>query len=175
VKWLRIIVLAGLLAALPGCVSGKPGHGLVWRTLSKGLVSGIREERRMVIRNEADFYRLWAEHAAEMPHVALPPDVDFRREMVIFVAMGNRPTGGYSVSVVDAEVRGDRLRVLVALREPRSGTLQIQQETQPYQMIALPAVAAPVRFRRVQEAAKKVEVPERDARPGIEGRLRGRD
>lgn len=150
-RW--VIVACWLLAgwAGGGCSTGTPGHKLGWRTLSKGLLSGFAEPRRQVIRREVEYLEVWAEHASGLNRVALPPPVDFSREMVVLVAMGERPTGGYMTEVVDLEVRGRSLRVLVGEREPRPGTMQIQQVTRPYTFIALPAVSARVQFRTVRE------------------------
>jgi hypothetical protein len=99
--------------------------------------------------------------------VALPPAVDFSREMVLVVTMGPRPTGGYVIDVVDVELRGKTLRVLIGEREPRPGTFQIQQRTQPFVMVALPAMVARVQFRSVKEA--ELRGGRRKARPGVEG------
>lgn len=144
------LLLVGTWLAGSGCRVTRPeGHKLVWRTLSRGLISGLTEPRRQVIREEGEWYRLWSEHAAEVNRVALPPPISFASEMVIVVAMGERPTGGYLVDVVDVELTGRTLKVLVGERQPRPGTIQIQQITQPYIFVALPAIRGRVEFRTV--------------------------
>jgi hypothetical protein len=82
--------------------------------------------------------------------------------------MGERPTGGYVTEVVDVELRGRTLRVLVGEREPRPGTMQIQARTQPFAFVALPAMTAHVQFRTVEET-HPFGVP-RSSRPGSEVR-----
>ena len=72
---------------------------------------------------------------------------------MVAVAMGERPTGGYQVDVVDAELRGSTLRLLVGERTPRPGTFQIQQTTQPFIFVAFPAVKGSVSFKTVAESA----------------------
>lgn len=146
------VVLAATGGAGAGCMTRADGHKLTWRTLSKGLTSGMTDARREVIRDEVTFLKRWAEHAAESGRMALPPRVNFEKEMVVIVSMGKRPTGGYLTDVVEAELRGRTLRVLVAEREPVPGLMQIQVVTQPYVMVALPAVRARVEFRTVRES-----------------------
>lgn len=166
----RFLVSLGLLIALlpsPGCLSSSPPRKIAWRTLSRGLTSGIEDARRVVIRDEATYLRLWAEHAADANRVALPPAVDFDREMVIFVSMGSRPTGGFIIEIVDVELRRRKLRVLVSEQDPAPGTMQIQRTTQPYQLIALPTMRANVTFRTVQQSRPNND--RRKARPGEEG------
>lgn len=159
-RWIGtgLAAVAGtLLAGGTGCVSETPSnrHKLVWRTLSRGLTSGLVEPRREVLRDEAEFFRVWAEHAAEVARPALPPKVDFAKEMVVLVAMGQRPTGGFFIEVVDVELHGRTLEIRISERVPKPGTYQLQQVTQPFQFIALPGVQARIRFRNVQEAAPR--------------------
>jgi hypothetical protein len=164
-------LLMGLLLAgglVTGCASSR-GHKLSWRTLSRGLTSGIVTPQKIVIRDEAEYFTLWAEHAADLNRVALPPDVDFSREMVVLVAMGTKPTGGYYIEVVDMELRARTLHVMVGERVPRPGTMQVQVQTQPYQLVALPFVNARVRFHTVHEEDGRPA--RRRARPGVEGSL----
>ncbi len=120
-----------------------------------------------MIRDEATYFTVWTEHAVDVGRIALPPPVDFSKEMVILIALGNRPTGGYFVEVVDARLHRRTLRVLVSEERPQPGTLQVQQVTQPYEFIAMPAVQAHVVFRRVH----RLNAPStnREARPGEEG------
>lgn len=148
--WVVLIVCLGAA----GCRVSRPeqGHKLGWRTLSRGLTSGLATPLRTVIRDEGAWYRLWAEHASEMNRVALPPAVSFTNEMVVALALGQRPTGGYLVEVVDVELRGRTVRVLVGERKPLPGTIQMQQATRPYMFVALPAMNARVDFRDVSEA-----------------------
>lgn len=152
---------------MAGCAASGPPHKLTWRTLSRGLTSGIAEPRRIAIHDDAAYFRLWAEHAASAERLALPPAVDFEREMVLFVSMGTKPTGGYFIELVDLELRGNTLRVLVGERRPQPGVFQIQQITQPYHLVALPAVKARVDFRDVRPANDPAL--RRKARPGEEG------
>jgi len=119
-----------------------------------------------VIRGEAAYFKLWADLAADSPRAVLPPTVDFTKEMVIAIAMGSRPTGGFLTEVVDIELHGRTARVLVSERAPQPGVLQIQVPTQPYHFIALPALNARVEFRFVDEA-RATRGP-RKSRPGEE-------
>lgn len=162
-------VILGLVSGLGGgCVSAS-GHKLTWRTLSRGVSSGLVEERREVVRDEAAFLRLWAEHSAELRQLALPPEVDFGREMVLVVAMGRRPTGGYLAEVVDIELRGRTVKVLVQERKPVPGTVQVQFETQPYQFVVMPAVVGRVEFRSVREVVRRPSRRERALERAGEG------
>ena len=156
VSWLALAVLATLTLVSAGCVSSPEPHKFVWRQLSRGITSGLTERHQLVIHDEATYLKLWAEHAASLNQPALPPTVNFGREMVILVAMGSQPSGGYLIEVVDAELHGRKLTVSVGERTPPAGSLQIQRLTQPYQFVALPLLTGPVKFRTVREATRPV-------------------
>lgn len=165
----RRVFIGLLLAVLPACSSSSPnpGHKLTWRTISRGLTGGLVHRGQYVIRDETAYFKLWADLTADSPRAALPPPVDFTKEMVIAIAMGSRPTGGYHTEVVDIELRGRTAHVLVSERTPRPGELQIQVTTHPYHFVVLPALRARVDFRFVDEATATRGT--RDARPGKGG------
>ncbi|WP_161494475.1 protease complex subunit PrcB family protein [Marinobacter salexigens] len=67
--------------------------------------------------------------------------VDLEKEHLLFVTLGEKPTGGYSVSLSSAtagQTEGS-LRLLVAARSPAPGTMTTQVITSPCVVIAVPA------------------------------------
>lgn len=145
----RRFLLAAALALAGGCATAPP-RALAWRTLAKGMQSGITRARRRVIRSDVEWFAFWAEHAAALGRIQTPPVVDFAYEMVVAVTLGRRPTGGYTVSVVGTEAGRQRLYVRVAESRPKVGALVTQAETQPFHFVALPRSEATVRFSKVR-------------------------
>ena len=75
------------------------------------------------------------------------PAVDFSREGVLLIAMGQRPAAGYGLSLSDTVTfDGGVLTVWVDWREPLPGTRQAQVVTNPCLLVQLPSVA----FTRVR-------------------------
>ncbi|MDS4022641.1 MAG: protease complex subunit PrcB family protein [Candidatus Competibacter sp.] len=69
------------------------------------------------------------------------PAVDFSREGVLVIAMGQRPSSGYGLSLAgDATVRDGVLTVPVDWREPPPGTRQAQVITNPCLLLKVPAM-----------------------------------
>ena len=66
------------------------------RTIDKGDQSNIDDRREVVVRTAAEWQKLWQQHSPDRPM----PSVDFSKEMVVGVFLGNRPTAGYGVAVV---------------------------------------------------------------------------
>ncbi|MFN0067441.1 MAG: protease complex subunit PrcB family protein [Limisphaerales bacterium] len=147
----RRFLLAAAAGLVGGCAS-MPPRTLAWRTLAKGLRSGITDRRRRVFRADVEWYRFWTEHAAGLERGGAPPPVDFSREMVVALTLGTRPTGGHTVTLVGAEAGRHRIRLQVEERKPKAGLLVTSAATQPYHFVALPASKATVVFNTVRLA-----------------------
>lgn len=94
--------------------------------------------------------------------------VDFSREGVLLIAMGQRPTAGYGLSLSDTVTFEDGvLTVWVDWREPPPGARQAQVVTNPCLLVQLPSVA----FTRVRVVDREDRVRlegsrQRSAEPG---------
>jgi hypothetical protein len=102
------------------------------------------------------------------------PPVDFKREGVVAVYMGQRPTGGYGLTLEseDVAVANGVATLVVAFHEPSPGGMVIQVLTSPCLLVRLPKVD--VREVRVVDpggtvrasAPVRVAPPEPPPRPG---------
>ena len=114
------------------------------RTLDQGAASGIDAPRQVVARTAAEWQALWRQHAPDKP----VPAVDFAREMVVGVFLGERPTPGYRVDVSSLRVEGDALVVVYRETRPGRDRIAAQVLTSPYHLTAVPAHAGTVRFEQ---------------------------
>lgn len=69
-----------------------------------------------------------------------PSEVDFARDAVLLVGMGQRPTAGHAVELASpaARLEGTTAVVKVALRAPAPGTMSAQVVTSPCLAVRLP-------------------------------------
>lgn len=67
--------------------------------------------------------------------------VDLEKEHLLFVTLGEKPTGGYSISLVSAtaETSSSPLRLAVSVRSPAPETMTTQVITSPCVVVAVPA------------------------------------
>jgi hypothetical protein len=82
------------------------------------------------------------------------PAVDFAREAVVVVALGERPSGGHAVRVEGTSAGADGALVLhVTETVPGPGCMSTMQITAPVDVVRVPRVAGAVRAvtRRVAE------------------------
>ena len=108
--------------------------------------SQIRQPERLVIRDQVAWVNAWASLWPFGAPIAAPPNVDFDHEMIVLVALGERPTGGYSILVDSAGTTADGVTVWVGTSAPGAHCVTTQAFTQPVDIAKLPRIDAPVRF-----------------------------
>ena len=64
-------------------------------------------------------------------------DIDFSKEMVVAVFMGEKPTGGYSIDIKDVLKKKDNIEFLIKVEEPGPDDMAAQVITSPYHIIKL--------------------------------------
>ena len=106
----------------------------------------------MVIRTREAWVEMWKRiYNANPPDeaMALLPEVDFSREMLIIAALGERPTGGYGIIVDSACEREKELEIVVrSISHVTCGGVT-QSLTQPLDIVRLPKTDLPVVFREI--------------------------
>ncbi len=141
---LRFILSLAIL--LNGCVSDRGSIPVAMRRLDKGTQSGVIESRQLVIQDNAGWEKLWGDHKSGIQPSQPLPEIDFSREMVIFVALGQQFTGGTSVEIDRVENSGRDLKILVRQRVPPDGSMVTQALTSPFDIVAVPKSNLPSKF-----------------------------
>jgi hypothetical protein len=134
------VALATVLAQAPG--ERNPSLMMLeapnTRTIAKGDQSHIDDAKQVVVRTDAEWTKLWQQHAPSQPR----PAVDFSKEMVVGVFMGSRPNAGFSTAIVSATAApGGALIVRYTETLPAAGSVSAQILTFPYHLAAIPKSA----------------------------------
>lgn len=74
------------------------------------------------------------------------PEVDFNKKTVLAVVMGQKPSGGYSVSLKQLEVGEDEMNFLVQETVPGENCTVTEALTNPYQIIAIDKTDSEIKF-----------------------------
>ena len=128
----------------------KPAKQVSVQTIEMGSQSGVRESLAIVIRGQAEWEDLWQRHASIKANLPPAPVVDFTKETVVGVFLGEKPTGGYDIEIVRAERIDGTLLISFAEKGPQAGAILTQALTQPFHIVrvAINGTGA-VGFRRV--------------------------
>ena len=136
---------AAFLQATPAPEKAKAPY--MPRTIEKGDQSNVEDAKRVLVRTDAEWAKLWQQHAPDRPR----PVVDLSKEMVVGVFMGSRPNAGFSTAIVSATEGGGALMVRYTETKPSAGAISAQVLTFPFHIVAIPKVsAANVRFEKAQ-------------------------
>jgi hypothetical protein len=87
--------------------------------LYKNAKSSLPTSVRLAILDTADWTAIW-KRMVGTSSVAMPPNVDFSREMLLVVGMGQAPCMGYQINV-DTVFRDKDKRIYAVVRERHHG------------------------------------------------------
>lgn len=104
-------------------------------TVEKGDRSGIRGPLQTVIRNQGEWKALWKRHSSADASPPPAPIIDFNREMVVGIFLGEKRTGGYEVEIVRAERHDSALYFYYREKTPAAGEMVTQALTQPFHLV----------------------------------------
>lgn len=76
----------------------------------------------------------------------IEPNVDFEEKTVIAVVMGQKPSGGYSVSIKQLEIGKDTIQFMVEEVIPGEKCFVTEALTNPYQIISIDKTQKEIRF-----------------------------
>lgn len=112
----------------------------------KGIHCGIRERKQVVIDDPREWLRLWQQvYRNIFPAPKLPP-IDFAKNTVLAVFMGQKPTSGYSVRISEVTKVDGEVVVRVKEASPPKGAMVSQVITHPFHIIVVPKIEAKVKF-----------------------------
>jgi hypothetical protein len=106
------------------------------RRIGQWSRTGINESRRLVIRDANSWAEFWSELG-----VGERPEVDFARNVVVAVAAGQRPSGGYEIAVDKVSQKDSALEVQVVETAPGPNCLTASSLTQPADVVVVQDVA----------------------------------
>jgi hypothetical protein len=98
----------------------------------------IRAPRRQVVDTQAAWEAVWAESSANVLPPSPAPTVDLSDHVLVVLAMGGRPTGGYAISADALSQRGADLWLTVVERSPGPGCMVTQATTAPLTVVLVP-------------------------------------
>lgn len=141
----------GSLGTRPADVTVPPGvpsgaDPVVVRPVFTMVNSGITDARQVVIRDGGAWQTFWQDAADIVTPTPPAPEVNFNQDMVIVASLGQRPTGGYGVSIEAVYSSQGQLYVVVRETAPAPGSIVTQSLTAPVVAVAAPRSDAAVVF-----------------------------
>jgi len=104
-------------------------------TVARGYRSGIHEPLQIVVRNQDEWNAIWQRHSSIDRNPRSAPSIDFNREMVVGVFLGEKRTGGYELEILRGEKRNSSLYFYYREKSPTAGAIVTQVLTQPFHLV----------------------------------------
>jgi hypothetical protein len=152
-----LLAAALLLVPLAGCIDGAQGApegAVAFETIDRGPNSGIEEERTVVVRDQAAFEDLWAEHQANRSGEPDMPGVDFDEQVVAAIFKGESPDGCHGAQIENVTGDGDQITVSGAFFEVTDAYCT-QQITHPFHIVAFDRYDAETTFAIREETRQQ--------------------
>ena len=114
---------------------------------------------QFVIRDRIQFTDFWKRaQIFAIPGVGFPPmpEIDFSKNMLVAVVMGNKPTPGYQIIIDGACEIDGHLEVFVTSIDP-TGCSQFEGQSAAADIVILPRTDLPVVFRETKVDCKELQ------------------
>lgn len=129
--------------------------GPAFRTLAEGTQSEATQFRTEVLNSEGDLQRWWTKIGGN-PAVTAPKGVQWGKEMLVAINLGQRPTLGYKVYVETIAKRLGQLAVTVVELKPAPGAMVGQAITSPWVIIRMDRQSEPLVFQRKEIVSRVI-------------------
>jgi hypothetical protein len=149
-RGIATVAIAGLAAILAACGIRIGSIDLRFGNIDASIDSGIGFAWTVVIRDHAEWQRLWRDHDSRVRPSRPLPIVDFGRDIVVAIFLGERPDRCHEVRVERVIIIDDS-RIIVRYRELVSpvGAACAQGLSWPAVIVRIPFTDLPVYFERI--------------------------
>lgn len=132
--------------ALPVEFNNVSNARISYKTLEQGFNSGVTNSRNLVIKDQTSWTSLWQEHNKSN---ATMPNVDFSRNIVIALFIGQRSSGCYAIEDVTIWRSVGKIQVTHHERNPGPTIDCAMSLTTPFILIEIPRSEEPVEFQSI--------------------------
>ncbi|GAA4007116.1 protease complex subunit PrcB family protein [Deinococcus rubellus] len=121
------------------------GTTLKFREVASGSNALASTPQVKLASSQDDLGALW--NSAYGRQVPVPPTPIILGQTAVGIFLGNRPTGGYGVTVQSVSASGSALNITVNVRAPGPGSITTQSITSPWTIVAVQGQFASVTVR----------------------------
>lgn len=136
------------LLLLVGCDAFQDADPYPYDVLVEGTNSGIRTPVERVIDMKPEWEQFWQQHTSFVNPRPPLPQVDFASSVVVALFGGDKPTGGYSVTIAAVTEKENEVRIDYRIEGSGGPTTSL---TQPFAILKLQKPAGGVSIRRLSD------------------------
>lgn len=123
---------------------------ITFETLAQDFYGGMTESKFMTIKNKKDLDTLYnLINTGKIPK-SETPKINFDKETVVALFLGERTSGGYSIWVENVLSVNNIITINYKIKTPKRGEMVTSVMTQPYYIIKIPKVINELVFRQLE-------------------------
>jgi len=148
------LLMPGLIFLFSSCASAVTQTNNTDKTLTEwsGMYDGPHEAGMLSARNPEELQRMIGFFGESVKKLIPEGGIDFKTSMLAGISLGQKRTGGYSVTIVDAREKDGVLYIRYRERKPGPRSIVTQAITAPFHLKVLSAsTAGSVRFDKIDE------------------------
>lgn len=139
-----------LLATCKGAdtaTSEKDGNLVPFQTLITASQSNIESPQQSIIRSQEELETIFSEiNKTRKPGIPIP-EIDFNKQIIAFVNLGQTSTGGYTVTVDKILMKKEKVVIYVGGKSPKPNENVTMMLTTPFTMVKLNKQILPIVFK----------------------------
>jgi hypothetical protein len=151
----EIIFFLGWLITLPFCAAAQKGAQEPGKLLEMTPIvfNGLRTDALpvgwQVFEKQEDWEKFWSQNS-----FTPAPEIDFDKNTLVAIFLGQKPNPGYSVKIESAREYAVRVVVQAEESEPAPGAFYIQLIVYPYDAVVIPKTGKPLDLEVVKKKAQ---------------------
>jgi hypothetical protein len=145
-KLFNLTFICFVIFIFVGCSSSQEKSAVNFTLIANGSNSGYVKKERIIIKNRADFQKMWENLYINFSEKPQLPDVNFSNQMILGVFFGEYTSGGGSIAVKSVDMYDDAVIVNIEEVTPGPNCVTTDVMTQPYQIVRIPKVISPLKF-----------------------------
>lgn len=116
---------------------------------SLAYISGYQQPATLVIRSNDELASAWAIIYSGFNAAPPVPTVDFTKQMVVGVAIGLEPTGGFNVVISGVTEVNGGVTVDATVTTPGPSCAVTTAVTEPVDLAQIPVMSGPITFEKI--------------------------
>jgi hypothetical protein len=117
-----------------------------YKLIDQGFYSGVSSSRNVVIKDQASWMGLWQEHNKSNANI---PNVDFSKNMIVGLFMGQRPSGCYAIEDVTVWRAAGKIQLTHHNLNPGPTIDCAMSLSAPFKLIEIPRSEEMVEFQSI--------------------------
>ncbi len=134
--------------------AGSKSQSIAFSELNSGTNGGFNEKVNQVITDQNTYNEVWAAAFSKFANPQKPNRIDFEKNMVLLVAMGERTSGGYTIKIKSIDDIGENIKVTIKEEKPGTSCMTTSVMTYPYQIVELPKQTKKIMFDTVEKVVE---------------------